>query len=532
MMARIKHLSPLFGVLLVAALIRFVGLSSNPCGLFRDEADKGYTTYSLLQTGRDLGGRFWPPQIKSFGAYTSPFYQWFSLPSIATCGLTVFSTRLVAALAGTLACLAVYLVGVEWGGRRTGLFSALLLAVSPWHLLFSRWANQGILTTLFIPLAVWLTWKSVEAVRERDGDFPWWGIVGACIFWSLGWNAYAPARLFVPLFLLAILGIECFLGGGNRRRGSVVFCIGLGTAVLILPFAADILLHWEETQTRLRFLAGDGPLGPWSFAANYFSHWDPRYLLWRGDANLRHHYDALGQGQITWTEAAACIVGAYALIEGKGSWRGWLVAWLVLAPVPAAVTREGIPHALRTLFLVPGLALLGGTGLGFLWEGLSGKRRGWTGKGGILAVLALQTALSLHSFSYDYPGKSGLAWESGMVEAIGMVERVRDGEEPCTVSGIVEYPEAAVEFVVKPDPLAIQEGRGIPGYRFIETGRRFDASADDRAGLFLMRSWEIQVTPSWWRQIRPLSEEAKMWKHWRLYRSKGPPDGKNGANQK
>jgi len=213
-------------ILILAGAIRLVGLSNNPPGFFRDEADKSYTTYSLLQTGKDLSGRHWPLQIKAFGAYTSPLYHWFSLPFIGIFGVSVWTTRLVAALAGTLACLGVYLLGREMAGNRAGLFSALLLAVSPWHFLFSRWANQGMLMTLFLPLGAWATWRAVRSPPAANKKvWRWVGLAG--LFWALAWIAYAPARLFVPLILFALLGLESFpvaklpsLGGRGWGRGN------------------------------------------------------------------------------------------------------------------------------------------------------------------------------------------------------------------------------------------------------------------------------------------------------------------------
>jgi len=514
-----KHKALLL-VLLLAGLLRLVGLSENPCGFFRDEADKAYSTYSLLTTGRDLDGRFWPLQIKSFSAYTSPLYHWFSLPFIGVLGMTVFSTRLAAALAGTAACWAVYLLGREWGGRKAGLWSALMLAVSPWHLLFSRWANQGILLTLFVPLAAWTTWVTLyRSHPNRRAEWRW--VAVACFFWALAWIAYAPARLFIPLLLSAILVAEVLRVGLFKREVGIVFAIGTGTLLLISPWVVDILAHWRTTQTRLLFLAGDHPFDPVSFARNYLLHWDPRYLLRTGDGNPRHHFYVFGQGQMSLLETAACLAGLWVLFRKRSDWRVWLLAWLLLSPVPAALTREGLPHALRTVMVVPGLAVLGGLGLKEV-QGLFPRRferlDAWT----IAAVFVLETAVSLSFFTFDYPERSGLAWEEGTVEAIRTAEKARREGETCTLSGIIEYPEAFLDFVLKPDPRLVQSGQPVPGFRLLKTGRKFRLRSDDGPGLFLLRSWEIRKPP-WWKAIQPGPGEEKMEKFWRLYRSPGPP---------
>lgn len=512
-----KSHSFLIMILILAGAIRFVGLSENPPGLFRDETDKAYTTYSLLETGKDLAGRTWPLQIKAFGAYTSPLYHWFSLPFIGVFGVGVWTTRLVAALAGTCACFGVYLLGRDLAGNRAGLFSALLLAVSPWHFLFSRWANQGILMTLFMPLAAWATWKAIRIAVESEGT-PWKWIFLAGMFWALGWIAYAPARLFVPLLLFTLLGIELFQKQNRFRGAATVFLVGAATVVFILPFLIDLFLNWNETQTRLKFLAGDRPLSLSTFLGNYFLHWDPRYLFWFGDANPRHHaFSRSGFGQITWLEGAACLAGIAALIKTPGRVRGWLLAWIVLAPVPAAITQEGLPHALRTLMIVPAFALLGGIGLARVVERAPEGKKLFA-KAGLGLAFLLQTGVGLYLFSLDYPDASGPYWEAGTLEAFELVESSRREDEVCAVTGLIEYPECFVYFTRLPDPRRVQQGLGTEGYEFLPTGMPFDPASSNRKGLFLLRAGEIRK-PLDWKEIRPDPPNEKLERAWRLYRS-------------
>jgi 4-amino-4-deoxy-L-arabinose transferase-like glycosyltransferase len=514
---------PILAILALALAVRVGGLSSNPPGLFRDEARKAYSTYSLLETGRDLTGRVWPLQIKEFTAYTTPFYHWFSLPFIGLLGVTVLSTRLLAALAGTVAVFGVYLLGKEWSGRAAGCWCALLLALSPWHLLFSRWANQGILMTAFIPLAVWFAWKACDGMKSTSG-IPWKWALPASLFWALSWNAYEPARLFVPLLLAALIAIVACQIEERARRISLLIGIGLGTLVLIAPFVVDIFAKWSETQARLAAIAGDRPFSPVVFVGNYLLHWNPLYLFWTGDANPRHHIG--GQGQLTVLEGAASLLGLVALWKGSGAWRGWLLAWLLLAPVPAAITHEGLPHALRTLMVVPALALLGGIGMNAAaqWAPSEWKKR--TLAGG-LCLVALQGAVTLYLFFGVYPEKSAAFWEKGYLEAIRTVEASRRPGEVCVVSGMIEFPEAAVQFATLPDPDDVQAAKPLAEYRFEETGRPLNPLKYPEATLFLIRPGEARVPP-WWKEVPPGPNEEAMLFGWRLYRSERKVSGPQG----
>ncbi len=577
--SRVFRVLPILAVLCIAFSLRLWALGQNPPGLFRDEARKAYATYSLIETGRDLTGRVWPLQVKEFSAYTTPFYHWFSIPFITSMGVTLTSTRLLAALAGSLACLFVFLLGRDWASRSVGIWAGLILAVSPWHLLFSRWANQGILMTLFIPAAVWMTWKALEG-RERileqaqgtrqdprsggnslAGESPlssmgkeeapsgvaipfaWGWTLGASLCWALAWNAYEPARLFVPLFLFALIGIEAYRAGVKKdscssesenandnslARESVpapveasgrmvwkLFVIGVLTVVWISPFVVDIVWKWNETQARLTAITGDQPFNPTAFVGNYLLHWNPVYLLWSGDANPRHHIS--GQGQLSGLECLAFITGLIFLFKVKTPWRSWLVAWLLLAPVPAAITHEGLPHALRTLMIVPAIALVAGYGLSQLLDRFPCPFRIIAPSLLVLLVL-IQTGYTWYHFMGPYREKAALYWEAGFVEALRTVEANRKEGEICVVSGLIEFPQATVEFVTLPDPRSIQTGVALPGYRFIPTGQPLNPLEFKDARLFLTRPNEIR-TPPWWREIRPDKNNEAMRMSWQLFRS-------------
>lgn len=505
----------LLGILAVGTVLRFFLLADNPPGLFRDEADKGYTTYSLIETGKDLGGRRWPLQIQSFSAFTSPYYQWASIPSINFLGLDVFSTRLAGALVGSLAVLAVYLVGRAWSSDKLGLSAALFLSISPWHLLFSRWANQGIFMTLFIPLAIWATWRALHASPERRWVFLGW-IVGAGFLWGIAWNAYAPARLFVPLFMASIFLIQIVFSEERSSDFFRLLFIGLLSLIPSGPFAVDIWVNWETTQSRLDFLTAGVDQSITAYLTNYFLHFDPRYLFFQGDSNLRHHIP--GQGQLSVLCGIFFLLGLYAVFRTKGTWRGWLFTWLVLSPVPAAITHEGLPHALRTLMVVPAFALFSGIGLAWLRHQL-GRRIGRWATVLLTLLFAAQLAGTAYLFFHRYANDQqvGIAWEAGLIEALRFMEEERGPDDVCTVTGVLEFPEAFIQFVLQPDPSFIQEGGAIEGYRLAPLGMALDPRVFREEGLYLERAWLVG-RPTSWRKVEPPEEFEKMDVYWRLYR--------------
>src|SRR3989338_1293700 len=146
----------LISILILAAVLRLYRLGEFPAGFNADEAALGYNSYSLLLTGRDEHGHPWPVNLESFGDFKPALYSYLLIPWIKLFGLNEWVVRLPAATAGIIAVVLIYLLGKELIDRKFGLISAALLAVSPWHLHFSRGAWEVNLATTFILLGVYI----------------------------------------------------------------------------------------------------------------------------------------------------------------------------------------------------------------------------------------------------------------------------------------------------------------------------------------------------------------------------------------
>src|SRR5688572_3781308 len=146
-------------IIILAIFLRFYQLGSNPPSLDWDEASIGYNAYSILKTGADEYGNAFPLSFRSFDDYKPPVYFYLTVPSIAVFGLTEFAVRFPAAVIGVVAVIALYFFVLEVLQRfdkpkRQGiaLTAAFFLAISPWHLQFSRAAFEGNLGMAFLIL--------------------------------------------------------------------------------------------------------------------------------------------------------------------------------------------------------------------------------------------------------------------------------------------------------------------------------------------------------------------------------------------
>src|SRR3972149_10970141 len=93
----------LFSITILAAILRFYQLGSNPPSLTWDEVAWGYNAYSLSVDAKDEFGKFLPiTYLESFGDFKPPVYAYLSVLPVKIFGLNEFSTRFASALLGVL----------------------------------------------------------------------------------------------------------------------------------------------------------------------------------------------------------------------------------------------------------------------------------------------------------------------------------------------------------------------------------------------------------------------------------------------
>ena len=190
-------------ILVVAFVLRVTWLDKYPAGFTPDEASFGYDAYSILKTGNDQWGHTLPIVLESFGDFKSPLYAYLTIPSVAIFGLSKFAVRLPNALLGTLAVLVVYLLTKElFKDKKLAVVAALMLAISPWHIMLSRGAFEANLTTFFLPLGILLFLKERYTLSAI--------ILGLNLF------TYHSAKLVTPL----IVGFMVFLYR-DRLKGEI-----------------------------------------------------------------------------------------------------------------------------------------------------------------------------------------------------------------------------------------------------------------------------------------------------------------------
>ena len=438
-----RHL--LLTILIVTSILRLWKLDEVPVSLFGDELDVGYHAYSILKTGKDYSGNFMPLHFQSLAEWRTPLYLYSAVPTVAMFGISPWGVRLPAAIFGILGVWLFYLLVRQISGKESiALLCALGLTISPWHIQYSR---AGFEVTQM--LALYLAGIYFFLKGLKDGKYLW--ISAVCL--ALTPWAYSTAKLFLPITVITLLVIwrkeilnvskkhltqsvvaflivvapimytTIFAGGATRFNYISVFSdptmipeIGFsrlhdarmrtqGNQVGLKPTIVERAIHNKFTW-----------LGSFVFK-NYLQSFSTDFLFVRGDPNPRH--SPQGIGQLYKFEFFFLVVGLALLLFSKldKKIKAFIVMWVLLAPLPAALTRDGGNHATRLFFLLPPLVFLVAYGIWGIYNSLSIRMR--------LPFAALYSLILLASFTFyqhlywiHHPWDSERWWHTGFEDAI------------------------------------------------------------------------------------------------------------------
>src|SRR3990167_8200568 len=156
-------------IIILAFVLRFWKLDSYPA-LNADEAAIGYNAYSLLETGKDEHGNPWPIHFQSFNDYKPGLYFYLVLPFVKFIGLSEWAVRIPGAALGVATVYLIYLLTKELfkdnqsritNHESPAIIASLFLAISPWHIHFSRGGWEVNVSTFFFFLCFFFFLRSI-----------------------------------------------------------------------------------------------------------------------------------------------------------------------------------------------------------------------------------------------------------------------------------------------------------------------------------------------------------------------------------
>ena len=433
--------TPLIIILIAGFLIRIWDIGSVPPGLYWDEMDVGYQAYSILKTGRDYFGNSPVLVIQSFADFRAPLLIYLTIPFVAFFGLSSISVRLPAVLFGVISVFLIYLLSkILFKSEKISLTAAVLTAFTPWSIQFSRMAFEvNLLLTLFL--------AGLICFFKGLSNSKYWTYSG--VLFGLSVFAYNTAKLLTPLIIIALVLI--FI-----RRKNINKSLLLG-GIIVLGFVM-ISLHttffqgggqrfseiavWTDPQLisnidRLRQESnisytderGTG-MSPRNLdklfynkitfifdkiSRNYLKAISTDFLFISGDPNLRH--SPQGIGEFFRIEFITVVFGLLWLMIVRKKSSIFILAWIVLAPIPAVVTREGGTHATRLFLLFPVLTIISSAGLFYIIE-LTSKKINKLVVGGIALVWVFSVIFYLNYYFGSYKLESAKFFQYGFSEAV------------------------------------------------------------------------------------------------------------------
>lgn len=476
-------------IILLAAFLRLYKLGSYPVSLSWDEVAIGYNAFSIAQTSKDEYGSYLPVLFKSFNDYKLPGYIYLDSLFVKILGLSEFSTRVPSALLGVLAVVVTYFLTKEIFKKEQNksplaLAAALVMAISPWHLQLSRAAFESNASLTFILTGLLLLFVGMRFPVAALFSVP--ALVLSLYFY------YSP-RVFVPLILLTTFFIYRKKLMGNLKAYVLGVFLSL---IILLPLAISIFSTegfkrlkevsiFQDQSLIVDYVAtratAHSPLAfiflnrriPTVFEGfhNYFSHFSPGFLFFGDDPNPRHR--SAFHGNLYLFEIPTLVGGLIVLYRMKDkNLKSFLLAWLLLGPLPAAFTKE-TPHALRAILLMPPIVIISAMGTIFLLKKSFVKI--------IFPVAAILLFVNyLYSYYFVYPQRDSLSWAYGYKNLYQKLAVIDQSYDRVIITGYYWKPYIFYLFYNRINPITYQESSSqevIGKYRFGTAG--WDTNGQD-----------------------------------------------------
>lgn len=466
----------LIAILAVAFLLRFYNLGSYPA-FNADEAALGYNAYSLLQTGKDEHGHSWPIHFQSFNDWKPGLTVYLIMPMVQFFGLNEWSVRVLPAFLGVLGVLGIYLLVSELTNknRNISLAAAFLLAVSPWHIHFSRGAWEVTIATTFITFGLVFLLRSFTQKKY---------LYLSVILFVLSLYTYHAARIVAPLlvFMTFITHIPQF----RKNIKGLLVAIILGV-VLTVPLAIDMTK--PEALSRAAGVGLFADPGPRSrieeqrgehsdyqslfpkllhnkavnyglaFLDNWTAHFHGEFLFLSGDEIQRNRVPETGE---LYTIEILFLGTALFVLSRTNTYlrRKTPFLWLLIAPVAAALTFQA-PHALRAQNMIIPLTIFSGFGLSYLWN-YQFKRKQFLKITRVVLSLILALSISRYLLMYYSHMSQEYSYSSqyGVKELVTYVSENSSNYAHVLVTDRYDQPYVLFLFYLKYPPQLFQnEGR-------------------------------------------------------------------------
>ena len=352
-----------FLILLLAFGLRFINLEKTPFGFHADEASFYINAQALATTGMDEDGNKFPLSLASIIDPKPALYSYFQVPFVLLIDNPTVAARLPAVILGLFSILAVYYFMKEVSNKTVAVFSSILLAISPWHIVVSRATHEVIASFLFLVLALLFLTKYLKAKSSK-------------LFLSLftinsflSMYLYHSAKVVVPLLVFVLL-LSFYIENSQQLSKTIQKNIKQIAGVLLLTVIAGVVsLFVQESSSRISavsFLSDPTPqqqlleqiysVGtqlpaqvtrivynkPTAYLSlavtEYIQYFSPQFLFLKGGFPTRYIVD--GSGLLYLIELPLILFGLFMAIRKKDKNLLFFLSVIFLSPIPASLNTQ------------------------------------------------------------------------------------------------------------------------------------------------------------------------------------------------
>lgn len=343
-----------FAIVLIAAFFRFYKLNSLPPGLHPDEAANGLDIFRILQNHdyRIIYNTNGPREALFF--YLQAIFVYFM-------GNSILALRVAPALFGVLSVIVVFFATKAWFNRRTALFTAFFLAVTPWVVIIQRDGFRASLVPLFLGLFMWFGAKAYQTKK-----YIYFILAGVAV--GLGFYTYTAFSMVVAALTLGLIYMVIFRRTWLKENWKQLLVSLLVFGVVMAPLLYTTIKDPGGSTARA---------GGTSFLNKDLNEGKPLQTLlssttktllqynYIGDSNNRHNLD--GQPLLNTFVGLMFILGlVVSIYHIKRPRYAMLLVIFASMLLPAMLTAESIPHGLRSIGTAVPVLMLAGVGVNYL----------------------------------------------------------------------------------------------------------------------------------------------------------------------
>jgi 4-amino-4-deoxy-L-arabinose transferase-like glycosyltransferase len=477
----------LISILVLAALLRLWNLGNIPPSLTPDEAALGYNSFSILKTGKDEYGKILPIVFRSFGDYKPGLYIYVTVPFVAIFGLNEWSVRLPSALAGVLIVYLIFLIvsSLITNHRSLDIVTTLVAALNPWLIYFSRGAWEANLSLMLTLAGIYFFIKVIE--NSKQDNFPLKrqsknNLYLSAFCFALTFLAYQGAKLSTTI-VLAALFVAFWHNCISLIKNNIVTMIRSMVLVIIivLPIVLSLLqgktgrlevfsiFSYPRPKEYLQSFLNEGKeqVGGVSYdlfhtqtldftrgiLGRWFNHFSGRFLFFEGDyQNPRH--SAPNSGMMLLFDILLLPLGLLLLIKAKivdVKYKKFVIIWLLLAPLPAVLTRDQV-QSVRALNMSVPLVMLSSFGLFYLLESVGNLKLRYPFYFLLSTTYLISFAYFFDSYYVHLPIHNAKYWNYGYKQVVSEVSLLQNNYSKVLVQQSYDQPYIYFLFYKQYDP--------------------------------------------------------------------------------